>query len=257
MNIVVLIKQVPDTAEERVLDTHTAQLDRDASELVFDEINERALEVALQYKDSNKGTNVVVVSMGPASSLETLRRGLAMGADSAVHITDERLSGADAARTASVLARALQTIGFDVVVAGNESTDGRAGVVPAMVAEHLGLPLLGSLNSVELTSTTVRGERQGEEGLLTLSAELPALVTVTERSAEARFPGFKGILGAKRKPVKVLALEDLGLQSEPVARTVVRSIEARPPRNAGTKIYDEGSAAEELAEFLLSNCLAN
>ncbi|MCQ6272760.1 electron transfer flavoprotein subunit beta/FixA family protein [Pseudarthrobacter sp. R1] len=257
MKIVVLIKQVADTAEERLLDVNTGRLDREASEAVFDEINERALEVALQYKDSNKGTSVVLMSMGPKDALEALRRGLSMGADSAVHVLDQRLEGADAAKTASVLAAALRTVDFDLVLAGNESTDGRSGVVPAMVAEHLGLPLLGGLMSAEITEGDVRGQRQGEDGVLQLRSSLPAVITVTERSAEARFPSFKGILGAKRKQVNVLSLEDLPpLNEQGASRTVVLSTQTRPARSAGRKIIDDGTAAEELAEFLVTNRLA-
>ncbi|MFJ6456139.1 electron transfer flavoprotein subunit beta/FixA family protein [Paenarthrobacter sp. NPDC091669] len=256
MKIVVLIKQVADTAEERQLDLNTGRLDREASEAVFDEINERALEVALQYKDSNKGTSVVLMSMGPKNALEALRRGLSMGADSAVHVLDQHLEGADAARTASVLAAALRTVDFDLVLAGNESTDGRSGVVPAMVAEHLGLPLLGCLISAEITEGDVRGQRQGEDGVLQLRSSLPAVITVTERSAEARFPSFKGILGAKRKAVNVLSLEDLPLNEQGGSRTVVLSTQTRPARRAGRKIIDDGTAAAELAEYLVTNRLA-
>lgn len=256
MKIAVLTKQVPDTAEERKLDVLSGRLDRGSSEAVFDEVNERALEVALQYKDADRSTHVVLVSMGPESTKETLLRGLSMGADSAIHILDNRLEAADASRTASVLAAALKTVDFDVVVTGNESTDGRSGVVPAMVAEHLGLPLLGGLFSTELLDGYVRGQRQGEDGILGLSSSLPALISVTERAPDARFPNFKGILGAKRKPITVLSLADLGLANDAGSRTAVLSTQVRAARTAGKKIVDDGTAAKELVEFLVSNRLA-
>lgn len=255
MKIAVLIKQVPDTGEERQLDVSSGRLDRSASEAVFDEVNERALEVALQYKDAAKGTHVVLVSMGPEATKETLRRGLSMGADSAIHVLDDRLDGADASRTASVLAAALKTVDFDVVITGNESTDGRGGVVPAMIAEHLALPLVGGLLSAELSDGDVCGRRQGEDGILGLRSSLPALISVTERSPDARFPSFKGILSAKRKPITVLDLSDLGLAGAANSRTVVVSTQVRPARSAGKKIVDDGTAADELAEFLVSNRL--
>jgi electron transfer flavoprotein beta subunit len=256
VKIIVLVKQVPDTEEERRLDPSTTRLDRDASDSVVDEINERALEVALRHKDANKGSEVVVLTLGPASATQALRKALSMGADSAVHVEDDRLEGADIAMTAAVLAAAVQRTGFDLVVAGNESTDGRGGVVPAMIAEHLGLPLLSSLNTVEFTAGTVAGEVTVESGSLAVSAALPAIVSVTERSAEARFPNFKGIMTAKRKPLATLSLADLGV--DPAAhggRSTVLSISERPARTAGKKVVDDGTAAHELAEFLVAGRL--
>src|SRR6185437_14961039 len=137
-----------------------------AGDNIVDEINERALEVALRVKDGEKSTEVVVLAMGPEEASKAIRKALSMGADSGIHILDDSLAGADAARTAAVLATALKDAGADVIIAGNESTDGRGGVVPAMVAEHLGLPLVGALASLELVPGKVSGERQGESGTL-------------------------------------------------------------------------------------------
>ncbi|NKX55878.1 electron transfer flavoprotein subunit beta/FixA family protein [Arthrobacter mobilis] len=255
MKILVMVKQVPDTEEERRLDLATGCLDRDGSERVADEINERALEVALRYKDGDKkGTEVVALAMGPADAAQALRKALSMGADSAVHVLDDALEGVDIVRTAEVLAAAAKRTGFDLVVAGNESTDGRGGVVPAMVAEHLGLPLLPSLNSVEIDEASVAGEAGVENGSLTVRASLPAVVSVTERAAEARFPSFKGIMTAKRKPLTSLSLSDLGLDAAASA-SVVLSISERPARTAGRKIHDDGNAGNELAEFLAAGRL--
>ncbi|GAB3559103.1 electron transfer flavoprotein subunit beta/FixA family protein [Arthrobacter alkaliphilus] len=254
MKIVVLVKQVPDTAEERKLNLATGQLDREATDSVVDEINERALEAALRLKDADKGTEVVAMTMGPADAVQALRKALSMGADSAVHIVDDSLNGADTGRTAATLAAALRVTGFDVVLAGNESTDGRGGVVPAMVAEHLKLPLLGSLVSADIADDGVHGVRQGEGGTLTVRAALPAIVTVTERFPEARFPNFKGILTAKRKPVTTLSAAELDVPAG-VSRTVVVATVERPPRAAGRKLIDDGTAADELAEFLVANRL--
>ncbi|WP_269937245.1 electron transfer flavoprotein subunit beta/FixA family protein [Arthrobacter sp. HY1533] len=254
MKIAVLIKQVPDTAEERTLVPATGWLDRAAADSLVDEINERALETALQVKDADKSTEVVVLAMGPEEAAKAIRKALSMGADSGIHVLDGGLAGADARRTAAVLAAALRGVNADVVLAGNESTDGRGGVVPAMVAEHLGLPLVGGLNSVELGGGTVCGERSSDTGSLNVSAPLPAVVTVTERSAEARFPNFKGILTAKRKPVTTLSLAELELPATP-ARAVVLAHSERPPREAGRKITDDGTAGTQLAGFLIENRL--
>lgn len=254
MKIVVLVKQVPDTYDPRKLDLATGLLDRGANEAIVDEINERALEVALQYKDSHKDAEIVVLSMGPAGANSALRKALSMGADSAVHVLDDGLAGSDIARTAAALAAAVQHTGFDLVIAGNESTDGRGGVVPAMIAEHLGLPHATSLNTVEIAEAMVSGERAGDGGTLTVHTALPAVISVTERSPEARFPNFKGILGAKKKPLAVLSLADLG-SNAPDAKSVVLSTAERPARTAGKKIIDEGNAGVELAEFLAAERL--
>ena len=257
MKIVVLMKQVPDTYEERKLDPATGILDRAASEPIIDEIGERALEMALRYKDANKGTEVVLLSMGPASLTASLRKGLSLGADAAVHVLDESLVGADLGRTAAVLAAALTKSGYDLIVAGNESTDGRGGVMPAMIAEHLGLPHLSFLDSVEISEDRVSGARGAESGSMDVHTGLPAVVSVTERTPEVRFPNFKGILSAKKKPLTVLSLDDLGLTSDALAggRSVVLSTVERPTRTAGTKVVDEGNAGVDLAEFLAAGHL--
>lgn len=258
MKIVVLMKQVPDTYEERGLDPATGILDRAASEPIIDEIGERALETALRYRDDNKGTEVVLLSMGPASVTAALRKGLSLGADAAVHVLDDSLAGADLTRTATVLAAALTKSGYDLIIAGNESTDGRGGVIPAMVAEHLGLPHLSFLDSVEISDTQVSGARGTESGSMAVHAGLPALVSVTERTPEVRFPNFKGILSAKKKPLTVLTLGDLDLSSDALSgggHSIVLSTAVRPARTAGTKVVDEGNAGVELAEFLTAGHL--
>jgi len=248
MKIVVLIKQAPDTWGERHLNTETGWVDRDASEAVIDEVGERAIEAALVYKDS-ADAEVVVMTMGPASAKESLRKGLAMGADSAVHVVDEQLAGADVLRTAQVLATAIQREGFDLVVAGDVATDGGGGVVPAMVAEHLGVAHLTHLDQVTITADGIKGVRGVSGGDAQVSARLPAVISVTERTPEGRFPNFRGIMRARKKPMQVLSLGDLGLGAD-AARSVVVSAAARPAREAGTKIVDEGDGGKQLAQFL-------
>ncbi|MCC3281986.1 electron transfer flavoprotein subunit beta/FixA family protein [Arthrobacter caoxuetaonis] len=258
MKIVVLAKQVPDTWSDRKIDLATGNLDRAASEPVPDEINERALESALRYKDVQGGTDIVVLSMGPEDAPKTLRKLLSMGADSAVLITDPELAGSDMVQTARVLAAAVNRLGADLVIAGNEATDGRAGIVPAMVAEILGWPVLPNLDEVHIAEDSVQGVSQIDGGTLTISAPLPAAVSVTERSAEARFPNFKGIMAAKKKPLESWSLADLGLSGGSAAapaRSVMVSANARPPKQAGPKIIDDGTAAARLAEFLVTNRL--
>lgn len=253
MKIVVLVKQVPDTGEERFLNPATGRVDRDANDPVIDEISERALEAALGVKDRDKSTEIVVLSMGPSDASKAIRKALSMGADSGIHILDDALEDADATLTAHVLAAALRTADADLVITGNESTDGRGGVVPAMIAEHLNIPLLGSLSTVDIGPAGITGQRRNDEGTQQVSAETPAIISVTESFDEARFPNFKGIMGAKRKPVSTLDASELDISA--TALTRVSNVETRAPRSAGTTIVDEGQAAAQLVDFLAANRL--
>jgi len=255
MKILVLSKEVPDTAATRSLDPVTGILDRAASEPVADEINERTIEHALRYRDSGAAVEIVVLTIGPASSEKSVRKFLAMGADSAVIVADDALAGADAARTAQVIAAAVQKVAPDLVLAGNESTDGSAGLVPSMVAEYLGWPVLPSLNEIEISEGRVSGSTTVEAETLRLSSSLPAVAAVTERSAEARFPNFKGIMQAKKKPLAVWGLEEIGATEGRAASSVMVSAALRPARSAGVKITDDGTAASQLADFLATNRL--
>ncbi len=254
MKILVLIKEVPDTYGERRLDLTTGLLDRDASDPIVDEIDERALEVALAYKDEHKDAEVVALTMGPASAKDALKKGLQMGADRAVHIVDDELAGADALQTAKALAAAAATEQPDLVIAGNESTDGRGGVIPAMVAELLGLPLLGSLGTVDIADGRVSGVRASDTAVTTLEAPLPAVISITEKSAEARFPSFKGVMAAKKKPSDATTAAGLGVAA-PAARTAVLTVAEPPAKAAGEIITDAGDGGRRLADWLVAHGL--
>ncbi|SFS13525.1 electron transfer flavoprotein beta subunit [Microbacterium sp. cf046] len=257
MKIVVLVKEVPDTYGDRKLSLETGLADRAASETVLDEIGERSLEVALSYADKNPDAEVVVLSMAPSGSAATVRKGLSMGAASAVHIADEGLVGADLGLTAEVLAAAITRTGFDLVITGNLSTDGSGGVMAAMVAELLDVPNVTALNKVVIGDGTVSGERASDGATMQVSADLPAVISITEALPDARFPNFKGIMAAKKKPFETLSIEDLGIEPEDPAasRSIVLALSEKPPRHAGTKIVDEGDAGEKLAEYLVQNRL--
>lgn len=258
MKIVVLVKEVPDTYGERKLSLETGLADRTASQSVLDEIGERALEVALSYVDSHPGTEITVLSMGPDTVSGTLRKALAMGATSAVHVLDDALVGADLGTTSETLAAAIEKNGFDLVIAGNLSTDGSGGVVAPMVAELLRVPHLTNLVSVEIGELEVTGRRIVELGTADIRAALPAVISITEAMPEARFANFKGIMAAKKKPLETWALADLGIDIEDQSRSrsIVTAVAERPARGAGVKIVDDGDAAEQLAAFLISNRLA-
>jgi electron transfer flavoprotein beta subunit len=256
MNIVVLVKQVPDTYSERKLADSDHTLDRDASDAVIDEINERSVEAALQLKEAHGG-EVTVLCMGPERATDAIRKALSMGADKAVHLSDEALHGSDAVQTARALAKAIQTAGeFDLVVAGNEASDGRTGAVPAMVADLLGLPALTHAQELAVDGSTVNVTRGTDEGITKLTAELPALVSVGEKLNEPRYPSFKGIMAAKKKPVQTIKLADAGIDAGQVglsnALSAVVEAAPKPPKTAGEKIEDEGDGGQKIAAFLVS-----
>ncbi|HEV7186051.1 MAG TPA: electron transfer flavoprotein subunit beta/FixA family protein [Leifsonia sp.] len=256
--IVVLVKEVPDTYGDRKLNLQTGLADRQASERVLDEIGERALEVALTEVDAHPETEVVVVSMAPEAASASLRKGLSMGAARVLQVVDEQLAGADLGVTARVLAAAVRRVGFDLVITGNMSTDGAAGVLPAMLAEHLEIPALTALSTVVLSDDAVSGTRTTDHGSATVSAQLPAVISITEALPNARFPNFKGIMAAKKKPFETVTLADLGVEVDPASapQSIMTTVEEKPPRGAGVKIEDDGDAGEQLAAFLIENRLA-
>jgi electron transfer flavoprotein beta subunit len=249
MDIAVLVKQVPDTYGERKLDPASWRVDRGASDAVIDEIDAKGVELALQLVEAHGGS-VTVVTMGPADATDALRKALAMGADSAVHVTDDDLAGSDALATSRVLAQALGQLQVDLVVAGSESTDGRGGAVPAMIAERLGLPAVTAARSVTVDGGTLRAERVLDTGWSTVTATLPAVLTVHEKIGEPRYPNFKGIMAAKKKPLATKALGDLGLDGAPESGTQVVDAAPKPPKTAGEKVTDDGDGGTRIAAFL-------
>jgi electron transfer flavoprotein beta subunit len=259
MNIVVLVKQVPDTWSERKLTDADHTLDRESADAVLDEINERAVEEALLLQDAHGG-EVTVIAMGPDRATDAIRKALSMGADKAIHVSDEALHGSDVLATAKVLAKAIGTVeNVDLVIAGNEATDGRAGAVPAIVAELLGLPQVTQLRKVTVEGSTIKGERETDEGVAFLEASLPAVISVTEKINEPRYPSFKGIMAAKKKPVSTLTVADLGIDASDVglsgAWTQVLEAAPKPPRSAGQRVEDGGDGGAKVAEFLIGQKL--
>ncbi|RKT57185.1 electron transfer flavoprotein subunit beta/FixA family protein [Saccharothrix australiensis] len=259
MNIVVLVKQVPDTWSERKLTDADHTLDRESADAVLDEINERAVEEALLLQEAHGG-EVTVVAMGPDRATDAIRKALSMGADKAVHVSDEALHGSDVLATAKVLAKAIGTVeGFDLVIAGNEATDGRAGAVPAILAELLGLPQVTQVRKLTVEGGVIKAERETDEGLAFLEANLPAVVSVTEKINEPRYPSFKGIMAAKKKPVTTLTVADLGLDAGEVglgaARSRVLEAAPKPPRSAGQRVEDSGDGGSKIAEYLVGQKL--
>jgi electron transfer flavoprotein beta subunit len=255
MNIVVCVKQVPDTWSEKKLDPSDSTLDRAATDPVMNEMDEYAVEEALTIQEA-QGGEVTILCMGPDAATETVRKALSMGADKAVHVVDDALHGSDAVATSLALAKAVEHLGdVDLVLLGSESSDARMSVVPAMLAERLGRPQLTFAKEVTVGDGTVSIKRLTDDGYTVVEASLPAVVSVVEKINEPRYPSFKGIMAAKKKPVETLSLSDLGIEAGDVglggAWSSVESFESAPPRQAGTVVKDEGGdGADKLLDFL-------
>ncbi|MFG2508036.1 electron transfer flavoprotein subunit beta/FixA family protein [Streptomyces rubiginosohelvolus] len=253
LRIVVCVKYVPDaTGDRRFADDLT--LDREDVDGLLSELDEYAVEQALQIADEADDAEITVVTMGPEDAKDALRKALSMGADKAVHVEDDDLHGTDVMGTSLVLAKAVEKTGYDLVICGMASTDGVMGVLPALLAERLGVPQVTLLSEVSVDGGVVTGRRDGDTATEQLQASLPAVVSVTDQSGEARYPSFKGIMAAKKKPVESLDLEDLELDADEVglagAWTAVDSATERPARTAGTIVKDEGEGGKQLAGFL-------
>jgi electron transfer flavoprotein beta subunit len=253
MNIVVCVKQVPDTWAERTLRAEDSRLDRASVDGVINELDEYAIEEGLRLAEA-QGGEVTILSMGPDKAAESIRKALSMGADKAVHLLDDGLQGSDALATSLVFATVLGRIGFDLVLLGSESTDARMGVLAAMLSERLGVPQLSLASKVDVDGGSITIRRQADYGYDTVTGQLPAVVSVVEKINEPRYPSFKGIMAAKKKPVETMSLADIGIDPGQVglgaAATEVVSFASRPPRQAGTIVKDEGDGGAKAAEFL-------
>jgi electron transfer flavoprotein beta subunit len=249
MNVVVCVKQIPDPATPGKLDPSTNTLVRDGK-LVIDDSDMYGVEMALQLVSTAGAGEVTLVSMAPNNETSGLRTALAMGAASAVLVSDDSLKGADALTTAKVLAAAIKRANPDLVLAATESTDGYTGTTPVQIAEFLGLPSVTFAKSITTDGTTVQVERQTEEGYDEVECPLPALVTVTAGVVEPRYPSFKGIMAAKGKPVEELKVADLEGVGDVAVTQEITDVAAAEERKAGEKIVDEGDAHEKIIAFL-------
>ncbi|WP_030211993.1 electron transfer flavoprotein subunit beta/FixA family protein [Streptomyces bikiniensis] len=253
LKIAVCVKYVPDATGDRGF-ADDLTTDREAVDGLLSELDEYAVEQALQISEEADDAEVTVVTVGPDDARDALRKALSMGADKAVHVNDESIHGSDVFATSAILAKALEKTGFDLVVCGMASTDGAMGVLPALLAERLNLPQVTLLSEVSVEDGTVKGRRDGDAATELLQAPLPAVVSVTDQSGEARYPSFKGIMAAKKKPVEELDLDDLDVDADEVGLggswTLVDSATPRPPRTQGTIVTDEGDGGKQLAAFL-------
>ncbi len=257
MKVIVPVKRVPDTAGEKVIDADTKTVDRESVEAVLCPINEFALEEAVRLKEE-QDAELTVLLVGPDEAQPIVRKALSYGLDAGLQITDEGIAGSDALGTAKVIAKALETQEFDLVIFGNQSTDARTSLVPAAVAELLGLPSLTYARHLEVDGDKVVVHREHEEGYDVVEATLPAVVSVVEAINEPRYPSFKGIMAAKSKPLDTKSLADLGVEPADVgagaAAATMYEFAPRPPKEAGTVVEDDGagSAAKDLADWMAS-----
>ena len=246
VKIVVTVKQVPDPNSTTILEAdNTVARDR---EVVLDPGDECGIEEGLQLKEAHGG-EVILVSMGPERAKDAIRKGLSMGADRGVLITDEQLAGADVLLTARALAAAIKPEQPDLIICATESYDGSTGMVPPMLAELLGLPQLTIVKKVELDGTTIRVHRQTADGYQVVEASTPALITVTAGIAEPRYASLKGIMAARSKEIKQVGLGDLGIERGDPGETIEGVADAEA-RKAGAVIEDDGHAVERIMQVL-------
>jgi electron transfer flavoprotein beta subunit len=260
MNIVVCVKHVPDATADRHFEEDNT-VDRVGVDGLLSELDEYAVEQALQLKEKageDAEVTVTALTVGPESASDAVRKALQMGADQGVHVVDDAIAGSDAIATSLVLAEAIKKTGTpDLVICGMTSTDGSMGVLPAMLAERLDLPQATMASVIETQGDQIRIKRDGDTATEVIGATLPVVLSVTDQTDEARYPSFKGIMAAKKKPLETLTLGDLGVDAGQVglssAWSAVEETTARPPRTAGEIVTDEdGSGAKALAEFLAS-----
>ena len=258
MKIAVCIKQVPDSwAEKKMVN---GLLDRAGVDAVLNDLDEYAIEEALRIIEplnegkENPEHTITLISMGPERATEAIRKGLSMGADDAILVSDPALAGSDALATSKVLAKVIETGHYDLVFCGTESTDARMSVIPAMLAERLGWAQLTFAGSVAVDPVAKRVEiaRITDLGVETMNSPFPAIISVIEKINEPRYPSFKGIMAAKKKPIETKTIAELGISDVGLANawSIVTEFSARPPREKGIKIDDTGSGGTQLVEFL-------
>ncbi len=254
MKIAVCVKQVPDSwAEKKMV---SGVLDRENVDAVLNDLDEYAVEEALRIAEAHGGNEeggahtITLISMGPERATEAVRKGLSMGANDAILVTDAALAGSDALSTSAVLAKVISDGGYDIVICGTESTDARMSVVPAMISARLGWAQLTFASKVTVDPAgKVSITRVTEAGVDELSADFPVVISVVEKINEPRYPSFKGIMAAKKKTIEQKDLAAVGVSAQS-AWSQVKDATPRPPRAAGVKVSDEGNGGDALVSFL-------
>lgn len=258
MKIAVCVKEVPDAGPSRKMDPATLRMDR-SGDRSLNAYDLHAVEQAIRLKEAAGDGEVVLVSMGPSRALESLRKGLAMGADRALLVSDEAAAGSDLVATSRVLAKALEGESPDLVLFGQQATDGDGAVLWAAVAERLRMPVVSQISELEVSGDGLTAKRQTETGYDTIRTSLPAVLAVADSLNEPRYPSLKGIMGAKKKPQDTKGLADIGVDpsqaGEAGSRTTVLGLGEPPSRGDTIKIEDEGDAAQKILDFLMERKL--
>ncbi len=259
MKIAVCVKEVPDTTAEKRIDPSTFRLVRTEGDRMLNEFDKYAVEEAIRLKEAGTADEVILISLGPEKAVESLRQALAMGADRLVLVSDPAAAGSDYLGTARALAKAIDETGAELVLLGAEATDARSGVLTATLGEVSGRTWVTSANSIAVNGSSITIERQSDDGVDTVEAPLPAVVSVTKAINEPRYPSLKGIMGAKKKPQDVKSLGDIGVAASDVgeagAKTKVVGVETPPARTAGVVVTDEGNGAQQILDFLIDKKL--
>jgi electron transfer flavoprotein beta subunit len=252
VKIAVCVKHVPEGTTHARIDPQTKRLDR-SGEGAINSFDTHAVEEALKVKEA-QGGEVLIVTMGPQSAQDSVRKALAMGADEALMITDDGAAGSDLVATTTALAAALEPEGADLVIFGQQSSDSDGAVLWAAVADRLRRPVISQVAELTVADGKVKGKRQTEFGYDTIEAPLPAVVAVSDAINEPRYPSLKGIMGARSKPQRSVSVSDLGVDAASVgeagSKTVVQALNDPPPRGDTVKIEDDGSAPEKIVEYL-------
>jgi electron transfer flavoprotein beta subunit len=258
VKIAVCVKEVPEAGGARRIDPATKRLDR-SGEAALNAFDVNAVEEALRVKEAAGDAEVVVLSLGPARALDSLRKALAMGADRAVLVSDEGAAGSDLVATSRVLAKALEREGADLVLFGQQSSDSDGAVLWAAVADRLRMPLVSQAAELAVADGKATAKRQTEFGYDRIEAPLPAVIAVSDAINEPRYPSLKGIMGAKSKPQETVTLAELGVDAgeagEAGSKTEVLALGAPPPRGESRKVEDDGSGAQQILDFLVEKKL--
>jgi electron transfer flavoprotein beta subunit len=258
VKIAVCVKYVPEAGSARRIDPQTKRLDR-SGEGVLNAFDVNAVEEALRLKEAQGEGEVIVVALGPARALDSLRKALAMGADRAVLVSDDGAVGSDLVATSHALAKALEREDPELVLFGQQSSDSDGAVLWAAIAERLRLPMVSQAAELTVADGKATVKRQTEFGYDRIEVPLPAVVAVSDAINEPRYPSLKGIMGAKSKPQETLTLAEVGvavdLVGETGSKTEVLALAAPPPRGDSRKIDDDGSGAQQILDFLVEKKL--
>ncbi|SEF85506.1 electron transfer flavoprotein beta subunit [Caloramator fervidus] len=235
MKVVVCVKQVPDTNEVKI-DPVKGTLIREGVPSIMNPDDKNALEEALRLKDEY-GAYVTVITMGPPQAEKVLREALAMGADEAILLTDKAFAGADTWATSLTLAKAIEKIGYDLILAGRQAIDGDTAQVGPEIAEHLDIPQVTYVEKVELEGNTLRVKRALEDGYEIIKINMPCLLTCIKELNTPRYMNVYDIFTCYKKEIKVLTSEDLGLNKEDIgllgSPTKVRKTFTKEPKGKG------------------------